>query len=538
MPPKRKSTAGGQLAGISRAGPGTVEIGSMIPQPSATIRQSSNAPASHAINTGNYCHFCCDHVEAPCSHECIECGGIMCQQFVPHSSGCIYFGTVDASKPFLCPICCRTGDGKDAVLPYAVLGYWIRQKVKMTWPMVVVNLSLESMKDDYLGLTVRCDIDNHYRDHKDNLSIESLHMRRNAHGHESRKLVPSIEFVQRNTKAGFPPNTFVIIDTHSDEYSGMLQHTGGHSGGTNTTITEITAAYLGAELLQSMGDASRAARHHKTEITTKSGKKPWCDLSAKTRGGWRGLIMMSCGPAIRVHHHFKSVVQLVNDDQFDFVLGFGGSGTLPSLVAPIVRSLVVETGVFGRTDIWTSFCDLIAANQGVLDYTAAVLVYSTVFEGNRRVECRQVAKNMPGLRAFGAELGSCATPGCNPSSSDMRVFNRTVNGKPKVSVRCLKCSWRSAWARTDQDNKHFKRVHPIIAPQVFWHHFPPSAELQNFFVTITDDEASQAKGKGENKGGKGKGRMKRKLDTASVVMNDTEMMDKEDSDDGANMDVN
>ncbi|KAG1740741.1 uncharacterized protein EDB91DRAFT_1248135 [Suillus paluster] len=99
------------------------------------------------------------------------------------------------------------------------------------------------------------------------LFIESLHMRRNTHGHESRKLVPSIEFVQRNTKAGFPPNTFVIIDTHSDKYSGMLQHTGGHSGmlqhtgghsgGTNTTITEITAAYLGAELLQSMGDAVR-----------------------------------------------------------------------------------------------------------------------------------------------------------------------------------------------------------------------------------------------------------------------------------------
>ncbi|KAG1740740.1 uncharacterized protein EDB91DRAFT_1081840 [Suillus paluster] len=106
MPPKRKSTAGGQLAGISRAGPGMVEISLMIPQPSTTIHQSSNAPMSHAINTGPW---------TPASHSCAQ---------------------------------------------FAAGWEMIRQKVKMTWPMVVVNLSLESMKDNYLGLTVRDNKDN------------------------------------------------------------------------------------------------------------------------------------------------------------------------------------------------------------------------------------------------------------------------------------------------------------------------------------------------------------------------------------------
>lgn len=136
-------------------------------------------------------------------------------------------------------------------------------------------------------------------------------MRGAAHISESKKLAPGVQFLRDNTAAGNPPNTFIIVDTHSDEYTGMLQHTGGSAGGTNTTIREILMAYLGEECLKALKRASGAARSDNTERKTVNGRAPWCDLSARCRGGWRGVFMVSCGPAIRVTHHFEEVKALV-----------------------------------------------------------------------------------------------------------------------------------------------------------------------------------------------------------------------------------
>lgn len=90
-------------------------------------------------------------------------------------------------------------------------------------------------------------------------------MRGAAHLSESRKLSDGLKFMRSNVGRGFPPNTFIVVDTHSDEFTGMLQHTGGHTGGTNTTITEIIEAYLGTEFLKCMGEASDAVYHSKVD---------------------------------------------------------------------------------------------------------------------------------------------------------------------------------------------------------------------------------------------------------------------------------
>ncbi|KAG1756183.1 uncharacterized protein EDB91DRAFT_1241280 [Suillus paluster] len=481
MPPKKnsKSTAGGHFSGITRAGPGTVDIGSMVPQHSIAgtsvempsnlghdgqvvrstearslttavssgVQQTeasgkSNNPSFHAINIGNYCHFCCDHIQQPYCHECVDCGGIMCQQSIPWGSSCIYYGTVDTTK--------------DAPLPYAVLGYWIRKKVKMAWPMAIVSLSLESLKDNYLASTVRCEVEYHYKDNRENLFVKELHMRGGAHVTQSRKLAEGVSFMKHNIEAGFPPNTFVIVDTHSNK--------------------EIVTTYLGEEFLKGTANASLAATSDESVITTKTGKEPWCKLTPNARGGRRVLML------------------LVDKDMFDFVLGFSGSGMLPSFISTIMRSLIVECG-------------------GILNYTTAVLVYATTTKGKQNVECHQIAKNSPGRHAFGTEYRSCGTAGCNLSVTNICVYNRST-GRPKVSLLCLKCGWTSVWVRTDEDNEHFKRVHPVLAPQVFWHHFPPSTGLQNFFVDLTDnnkDKSSQScrEKEGKSKGGKGNAKKRR-----------------------------
>ncbi|KAG2335998.1 hypothetical protein BDR05DRAFT_953664 [Suillus weaverae] len=564
--PAKKAKVGAILSGIASATPGVVQIGSIVPTmnllgssgfihedpiedsdsdsfhpapilgpaPAATST-SAVIPSLPTVALGTFCHFCLDSCSPPHQHECVECGAIVCEQFVARSSGCIFINTVEAIKgTFLCPMCSRTAKGeKDRPLRYVFIGFGKRIKVKLAWPMAIVNLSLESMKDDYLASAITLEAQNHYRSHPENLYVSALRMRGAAHMIESRKLAPGIQFCHRNIVAGFPPNVFVVVDTHSDEFSGMLQHTGGHTGGTNATITEILKAYLGKEFVTAMKASADAARNDTTVCKTFNGKAPWCDVTAKARGGRRGLFMVSCGPAIRVSHHFEEVKALVDSDVVDFVLAFGGSGTLPSMISNTVRSFMMEMGVFGRKDVWEGLCQMLATSNDFLEYTTAVVVYSSYLTGQRTVECRQITKDSPGVRAFGFEFKACATPGCHPSAADMRVFNK----KGRVQLRCLKCGWRSAWVKTDQDNDHFQRVHKIVAPTLFWHHFPPSTGLQNFFVEVskpnpeaaasasTTVSAKKSMGhKGVDKKGKGK------RQPAADIKEDAQMIYISDSD--------
>lgn len=236
---------------------------------------------------------------------------------------------------------------------------------------------------------------------------------------------------------------------------------------------------------------------------------------------------MSCAIyAVLVHCFFSN--------QFEVVIGFGGSGTLPSMVSHTVRSFVVETGVFGRTDPWSAICHMLTSNHDVLDYSTAVVVYATVVNGSRQVECRQITKDAPGLRAFGYEFRSCGKPGCSPCAPDLRVFNR----KERVRVRCLKCGWQSSWARTDRDNKHFKRVNALAAPQLFWHHFPPSPDLQNFFVDLTERQNAIAAQSAQRcrKGGQ-ESQRKETLQKHRIYQQDAKMLDLTEPNHLPDMDV-
>ncbi|KAG1805998.1 uncharacterized protein BJ212DRAFT_1303849 [Suillus subaureus] len=302
----------------------------------------------------------------------------MCEQATQKSRGCIYLGSVENKDDFLCLVCFRMGDRKDQPLQYAYISFGRRKKVKMNWPMAIVNLNFESMKDNYLATMVKVELEDHYHLHPHNLFTQTLHMHGAAHASESRKLADSLEFMHGNTSHRFPPNTFIVVDTHSDEFTGMLQHTGGN----NMTITKIVEAYLGTEFLKCMGEASDAARSHHSILTTAKSMKLWCNLTTKARGGWRGLLLVSCGPAIRVSHHFESVLKLVKSDQFKVMVVFGGSGTLPSMVSHTVYSFIVEAGVFGQTDPWSAICHMLTSNNDVLDYTMAVVVYVTTVNGS------------------------------------------------------------------------------------------------------------------------------------------------------------
>jgi hypothetical protein len=170
-------------------------------------------------------------------------------------------------------------------------------------------------------------------------------------------------------------------------------------------------------------------------------------------------------------------------DIFDFIIGFGGSSTLPVNVGPMVQAFVRNATLFGIPDVWDSLCELLASSPDVLEYNTVVIVYGSYVEGRRIVESREIGKHRPPYRAFGHEFSACAKEGCRPEVSDNRVS--TKNGK--VRITCAKCQWTSAWVPIDRDNEYFFRVKHTIAPTLFWHHFPPSAGLRNFFVNATQD---------------------------------------------------
>ncbi|KAG2352390.1 hypothetical protein BDR07DRAFT_1384333 [Suillus spraguei] len=438
-------------------------------------------------SVGTFCHFCSDGCDAETSHLCVKCGAVMCHQTRPGRAGCIGHDSVPKDWEFLCPLCSRKVDGKERSLPYKVSGYGMRKRVKKAWPACIVHMTLDSMKDHYLKLLINLDLVTQYKQSSANLTTVTLAMKAGAHTSQSRWLETPSNFITTSILQNVPSNTIVIMDTHSDEYTGMLQHTGGPAGGTNTTAAEIIEAYLGKPFLRAMKMAASHARDDKSVETTIKGGTPWCDTTPKARGGRRGLIIVSCGPAMHINHHFDSLLALVKDPD-------------------------------------------------VLDHNTVVIVYGSYKEGKRIVESREISKHRPPYRAFGHEFSACAKEGCRPAVSDNRVSTRNS----KVRITCAKCQWTSAWVAIDKDNEYFFRVKPTISPTLFWHHFPPSAGLNNFFVNATqaaDRKDSQGKKRQEGVTGASTRRpLKRKrLSSSSEVLSNDGLCNLKRLDSGASM---
>ncbi|KAG2062446.1 hypothetical protein BDR04DRAFT_1123937, partial [Suillus decipiens] len=286
----------------------------------------------------------------------------MCHQTRPGGSGCIGHDSVPEDWEFLCPLCARKVDGRERSLPYKVIGYGMRKRVKKAWPACIVHMTLDSMKDHYLKLLINLDLVTQYKQSSANLTTVTLAMKAGAHTSQSRWLETPSNFITTSILQNVPSNTI---------------HTGGPAGGTNTTAAEIIEAYLGKPFLRAMKMAASHARDDKSVETTIKGGTPWCDTTPKARGGRRGLILVTCGPAMRVNHHFDSLLTLVKEDIFDFIIGFGGASTLPVNVGPMVQSFVRNATLFGIPDVWDSLCELLASSPDVLDHNTVVIVYGS-----------------------------------------------------------------------------------------------------------------------------------------------------------------
>jgi len=324
MPPREiKDVPGG---GGGRSGAGKYRPITSARKPSAPSESITAATSSTttAFKLGIFCHFCGDYAEEN-FHQCTRCSAIICQQKVKGGTGCIAVGTVRPNKPFFCPLCSRK---EKEMLPYVHHGFINRQSAKLCWPMCLIHIRLERLMDGYAADATNLEIAHRYSGFRDNvcgdinfehtrqlmrklqLFTTVLQMKKGAQTFERNKVDVGCALITRSIASKVPANVFIVVDTHSEEFSGMLQHTGGKTEGSYAGVDEILAEYLGEAFREAMQSSSDAARNSAPQEV---GSSAWYDRTAYTRGGWRGVFLLSCGPAVNVTHHFERLLKMVEE---------------------------------------------------------------------------------------------------------------------------------------------------------------------------------------------------------------------------------
>lgn len=137
-------------------------------------------------------------------------------------------------------------------------------------------------------------------------------MRKGGEASTGRNEEKHIDFIDRSMSGGCPCNLIVVLDTHSDTFSGQLQTTGGlTTTGTFLTLPDLVKGYVGEGTLLAMKKASELARGYNTVHEISPGVKPWADITPKARGGWRIMVMESCGSSVRAPMHWEYISQLL-----------------------------------------------------------------------------------------------------------------------------------------------------------------------------------------------------------------------------------
>ena len=112
--------------------------------------------------------------------------------------------------------------------------------------------------------------------------------------------------IERSIKSSLPANTFVVIDTHADTLTGGLQWAGGSAGVRTAPVSDILLEFCGADFFERTKAAAETARKAR-----EPDKQEWYTAAPFRRGGWRGLVLTTCGPAMRQRDGFNDLKMLV-----------------------------------------------------------------------------------------------------------------------------------------------------------------------------------------------------------------------------------
>lgn len=122
-----------------------------------------------------------------------------------------------------------------------------------------------------------------------------------------------IKFLEKFLEDGRPPNLIIVIDTHSDTWSGQLQTARGRTVDLHRKLPDLVQEYVGQPVLDVMKTSSRQARSYDVLHEISGGVAPWADITPKSRGGWRVLIMPVCGSTMTQPVHWSYLVHMFKE---------------------------------------------------------------------------------------------------------------------------------------------------------------------------------------------------------------------------------
>jgi len=118
-------------------------------------------------------------------------------------------------------------------------------------------------------------------------------------------------FIDRSIHSGVPANVFVVIDTPADTHSGRLQYKGGSTKPEVAGASEILLQFCGENVWEKAKMAAATAR--KSDIHTSASESGWWYRTEPSfRGGWRGLLLGTDGPAVSQEVGFNDLKRLVD----------------------------------------------------------------------------------------------------------------------------------------------------------------------------------------------------------------------------------
>ncbi|KAF8124448.1 hypothetical protein EV363DRAFT_1103554, partial [Boletus edulis] len=144
----------------------------------------------------------------------------------------------------------------------------------------------------------------------------------------------------------------------------------------------------------------------------------WYDDSPFARGGWRGLFVASCSPAVRAEDGFRDLKTLVEEDKFDFVLAFAGASTISAHIKGAISHAIEAIGVGKTEGIWSTLSQVVGRDINLLHTNSAVIIYR---ERGMQINCRQIGLHYPPHRAWGFEFAACGNQDCRPSPYDFLI---------------------------------------------------------------------------------------------------------------------
>ncbi|KAH7917488.1 hypothetical protein BV22DRAFT_1042327 [Leucogyrophana mollusca] len=293
---------------------------------------------------------------------------------------------------------------------------------------------------DYVQSILMHNLLHHFRRQKANLHI--VHCPLMAGGNRPHLVKNDIDWIMASST---PPNTLLYVDTHSDVATGQIIYGGSAPRHLAAALAEIIDAFYGKQLQPILRGL------HSTSI--------------------RGLVLLTCGSAIRVPTGHQALTELVESGTFDFVLAFAGHSTIDHLVGPGILKFVESVYVFKESP-WEAVISSFAGDVRALESTPVALIFRPKVEaGATPVTETRILARSTFLRPWGIDLYRCRNVACRQPILHLK-FN--VQKKSKDWTQLM---YRSKCCKCHQETRNYARptwVHPIEGTVIHhtWFNWP------------------------------------------------------------------